>query len=89
MSATKIRTSCFSPNFVAANSPQIPGLKRGPNGIGRLKRNVEQREKKSNNISTALFFNLLTRGSTRTIDIFTHFIWDTLGYWNLIIIFYH
>ncbi|KAI5324971.1 hypothetical protein L3X38_034044 [Prunus dulcis] len=62
MSATKIRTSCFSPNFVAANSPQIPGLKRGPNGIGRLKRNVEQREKKSNNISTALFFNLLTRG---------------------------
>ncbi|CAB4314360.1 unnamed protein product [Prunus armeniaca] len=32
MSATKIRTSCFSPNFAAVNSPQIPGLKRGPNG---------------------------------------------------------
>ncbi|BFG35649.1 hypothetical protein CerSpe_219230 [Prunus speciosa] len=32
MSATKIRTSCFSPNFVAANSPQILGLKHGPNG---------------------------------------------------------
>ncbi|ONI02566.1 hypothetical protein PRUPE_6G206700 [Prunus persica] len=32
MSATKIRTSCFSPNFVAANSPQFPGLMRGPNG---------------------------------------------------------
>ncbi|KAL6277386.1 hypothetical protein ACE6H2_020987 [Prunus campanulata] len=32
MSTTKIRTNCFSPNFVAANSPQIPGLKHGPNG---------------------------------------------------------
>ncbi|XP_068315198.1 elongator complex protein 4 [Pyrus communis] len=32
MSATKIRTSSFSRNFLAANSQQIPGLKHGPNG---------------------------------------------------------
>ncbi|XP_050388083.1 elongator complex protein 4-like [Argentina anserina] len=32
MAATKTRTSSFSRNFSGASSPQIPGLKHGPNG---------------------------------------------------------
>ncbi|CAL9001931.1 unnamed protein product [Prunus brigantina] len=59
MSATKIRTSCFSPNFAAANSPQIPGLKCGSNGTMFISSGILDLDNKDKELEKLLTVNMV------------------------------
>lgn len=57
MAATKTRTSSFSRNFSGASSPQIPGLKHGPNGTMFVSSGIPDLD--SNLLTNKFFENIL------------------------------